>query len=55
MPKSGVYLNSFFVLSLFIYGFAESLLLRADFLELWRVGAALHCSAWASLVAEHGL
>ena len=37
---SGV--NSFFFfLNLFVYGCARSLLLHVDFLELWRVGAAL--------------
>ena len=44
----GSILILFFFLSLFIYSCAESLLLRAGFLELWRVGAALHCSTWAS-------
>ena len=58
MPKPGVCLLFFF--NLFIYGCTGTLLLRAGFLELWQVGAALHCSAWAShcgasLVAEHGL
>ena len=33
---------------LFIFGCIGSLLLRAGFLQLWRVGATLHCGAWAS-------
>ena len=33
---------------LFIFGCVGSLLLRAGFLLLWRVGVTLHCGAWAS-------
>ena len=44
----------------FIFGCVVSLVPCTGFLQLWRVGATLHCSAqashWvASLVAEHGL
>ena len=33
---------------LFIFGCVGSSLLRTGFLQLWRVGATLHCGAWAS-------
>ena len=33
---------------LFIFGCIGFLLLRMGFLQLWRLGATLHCSAWAS-------
>ena len=38
----------FFKFYLFIFGCAGSSLLHVGFLQLWRVGSALHCSARAS-------
>ena len=37
-----------YLFSLFIFGRVGSSLLCAGFLQLWRVGATPHCSAWAS-------
>ena len=37
-----------FILFIFICGCVVSSLLCAGFLQLWRVGATLRCSAWAS-------
>ena len=44
LKEIGVY----FFIYLFIFGCVGSSLLRAGFLQLWRAGATLRCSAWAS-------
>ena len=40
--------RSFYYYYLFILGCSGSSLLHKGFLELWQVGATLHCSAWVS-------
>ena len=39
--------NKSFFLNLFIYGCVGSSFLCEGFLQLWQVGATLHCGAWA--------
>ena len=47
-PFSFFFFNKFIYFILFIFGCVGSSLLHVDILQLWRVGATLHCSARAS-------
>ena len=46
--NTGVHVSFFFKIYLFIFGCTGSSLMREGFLQLWRVGATLHCSAQSS-------